>query len=349
MRGTTATRVLALVAALASTTPAQFGLPGREFDRTGQAGMTFLKIGPIAGPAGMADAYTGLSVGAMGAFYNPGGVGFVDNRFDAVVSQVSWLADIGITSGAIAVPVRLGAAGRIAVVALSFVSMDYGDIYGTVRKAGDAVYLDAGMLQPSESALGLTLARQFTDKFSVGVTVKYVSQALPWFYTGTNTTSPTATPREFSANVFVFDGGTMYRTGFGSSVISMSIRNYAPAQKYVRDRFLLPMTFRIGVATDLLDLMPELQRSGHRLMVSGDGIHPPDHPEKFAVGGEYSFQNIAFLRGGYSINYDAQSLSLGAGLRYSYASMRGGFDYAYSDFGASLGAVHYFTFSFAMD
>jgi len=354
MRTTTAFGVLALVGALCSTAPAQTGVlgvpvPGHEFDKTGQTGMTFLKIGPLAAPAAMGDAYTGLSVGAAGTFYNPGGVGFFDGRFDAVASHVRWIADIGISSAAIAVPIRVGSAGRLGVVALSLVSMDYGDIYGTVNLAGAAVYRDVGKLEPTESAVGLTLARQFTDKFSVGITAKYVSQSLPWYLTHNVNLNPnTDTTMHASASLVVLDGGTLYKTGFGSSVISMSIRNYARSQTYVIDRFLLPMTFNIGLAADAFDLAPALKRAGHKLMIAVDGSHPPDHPEKYAVGGQYSFREILFLRGGYSFRNDARKASFGAGLKLTIAGVRGAFDYAYSDFGAALGSVNYFTLSFGM-
>jgi hypothetical protein len=147
----------------------------------------------------------------------------------------------------------------------------------------------------------------------------------------------------------VFDGGTFYKTGFGKSVVSMSIRNYSRTQKYLRDSFRAPMTFGIGVAGDLFDFLPALQTAGQSLMVSVDGIHPPDHPEKFAAGAEYSFFDIAFLRGGYSFNCDARTFSFGAGVKYSVAGVRGAFDYAASNFGESLGWVNYFTFTFGVD
>ncbi len=347
---TKAVLALVLVGALWSVAPAQFAEPGKEFDKTGQAGMTFLKIGPLARAAGMGDAYTSLSVGASSAFYNPAGLGFLDGKFEVLLGRVNWMADIAVSSASVGVPLRIGKAGRVAVVGFSVVSMDYGDIYGTViDRSAAAQFRDVGKLEPTESALGLTLAKQFTDKFSLGVTVKYVTQSLPWYATGGRDVSPDPVPQDAKAGVLAFDGGTLYRTGFGSSVISMSIRNFARSQVYERDRLLLPMTFSIGLAADVLDLAPGLQRAGHRLMVSGDGLHPPDHPEKFAIGGEYSFRELVFLRGGYSFNCDVRTVSLGAGLRYSYAGFRGAFDYAYSNFGTSLGSVNYFTFTFGMD
>jgi len=345
---TKAISALALAGALLSAIPALAG----EFDKTGQAGMTFLKIGPVARAAGMADAYTSLSSGAASTFYNPAGLGFLRGKFDAVVGQVQWIADIKIISGAIGVPVRLGAGDPLLVAAVSFVTMDYGDIYGTVINNDARLgYDELGKLEPSELALGLTLSKQFTDKFSLGVTAKYVSQTLPWYNTGGAVylgLSPTPNKEDASVSTIAFDAGTFYRTGFGSSVISMSIRNFARTQTYVRDGFRLPMTFHIGVSTGVFDLLPDLQRSGFKLLVAVDGLHPPDHPEKLAVGGELSFRNIVSVRSGYSFNHDARKLSLGGGIKYTIAGIMGGFDYAYSDFGSALGAVNYFTLSFGL-
>jgi len=351
---TTAICALALAGALLTTSATAAGL----FDKTGQAGMTFLKIGPVARAAGMGDAQTAVSMGAISTFYNPAGLGYLRGRLDATVNRVNWIADIGITSAAVGVPIRIGAGSPLAVVAASYVSMDYGTVHGTVidKDAPDS-YREVGTLDPSESVLGLTLARQFTDKFSLGATAKYVTQTLPWYSTGYIRSdgtaaevlnSPSPTRQWSSVSALVLDAGTMYRTGFGSSVISMSIRNFARRQQYELDGFRLPVTLNIGVSMDAFDLVPALQRQGHRLTIAADGLHPPDHPEKLALGGEYAFRDMFSLRGGYDFNCDARRYSLGAGVKYSVRGVGAAFDYAYSDFGGTLGAVNYFGLSFSI-
>jgi hypothetical protein len=327
-----------------------------EFDKTGQAGLTFLKIGTLARGAAMGDAHTSLSLGAASVFYNPGGLGYLRGKVDAVISQVDWFADIGIISGAIAAPITIGGGDRIAVAALSFVTMDYGDIYGTVidLDAPSSSYRDVGMIDASEAVLGLTVAKQFTDKFSLGVTAKYVSQSLPWYDTGGRISLGGAAGFTFADSVFqkasvstvVWDAGTMYQTGFAGSVISMSIRNFARTQTYVRDGFRPPVTFNIGLSVEAFDMAPALLDAGHRLTVAVDGIHPPDHPEKISVGAEYSLQELVFLRGGYKFNADERKLSLGAGVRYTIQGIGAAVDYAYSDFGDVLGTVSFITLSF---
>ena len=335
-----------LIAALGMAVPAGAG----DFDKTGQAGMTFLKIGPNARAAGMGDAFTAASTGAAATFYNPAGLGFLRGKFEATGGMIQWIADINVTAAALGVPLSISGGDPDVVVGVSFVTMDYGTIYGTVIDNDQQYgYREINELEPSEMAIGLTFARQFTDKFSLGVTAKYVSQGLPWYDTGGGLWTPTAADEESSVYAIAWDAGTVYRTGIGSSVISMSIRNFARSVEHIRDSYRLPMTFNIGVSMDVLDLAPDLQNSGHRLLVAVDGIHPSDHPEKLSIGGEYSFSDMIFVRGGYGFNQDARTFSAGAGIRYSIAGVGAAFDYAMSDFGEALGMVNYFTLSFFME
>ncbi len=347
---------LALAGIMLATSPAHAGL----FDKTGQAGMTFLKIGPVARAAAMADAHTGLSMGATSAFYNPAGLGYLGGTFDALATNVNWFADIKMQAASVAMPVRIGG-DRAFVAALSYVAMDYGTIHGTAVNRDDLNgFSNIGNIDPTETVFGLSVAKQFTDKFSIGITAKYMNQTLPWYDTGGDDhlgdtydadgylTSTIVTNTESSIKTFVYDAGTMYRTGFGSSVISMSIRNFARTQTYELEGFRPPVTFSIGLTMDAFDLAPALQDAGHSLLVAIDGLHPPDHPEKVAYGVEYGYGDIVFLRAGYGGNYDTRALSLGGGVNFTWSGVRAGIDYAQSDFGESLGTVNYVTLKFGM-
>jgi|SaaInl4_150m_RNA_FD_contig_81_478892_length_2315_multi_2_in_0_out_0_2 hypothetical protein len=285
---------LILAGALLIAAPVSAGI----FDKTGQSGVTFLNISPSAASAGMGDASTSLTTGADAAFYNPGGLGFLRGTADARIGYVKWFADINVSSGAVAVPIPIGGNPAF-VAALSYVTMDYGDIYGTVINTDSTNSLhEVGLISPTETAIGLTVAKQFTDKFSVGVTAKLVSQTLPWYNTNGLTGGLTVIPEDANLSIVTFDAGTMYRTGFGSSVISMSIRNFGRTQTYELDGFRPPVTFRIGASMDVLDLAPPIQEKGHGLILACEGIHPPDHPEKVVIGLQYSFLDMLYLRGG---------------------------------------------------
>ncbi|TFG94392.1 MAG: hypothetical protein E4H13_14940 [Calditrichales bacterium] len=81
------------------------------------------------------------------------------------------------------------------------------------------------------------------------------------------------------------------------------------------------------------------------LLVAVDMIQPRDYDQQYNIGVEYGFKNILFLRGGYKLNYDEESFSLGFGLMYKNYRI----DYAFSDFGDFLDSVHRFSFGFTID
>ena len=139
---------LILAGALLIAAPVSAGI----FDKTGQSGVTFLNISPSAASAGMGDASTSLTTGADAAFYNPGGLGFLRGTADARIGYVKWFADINVSSGAVAVPIPIGGNPAF-VAALSYVTMDYGDIYGTVINTDSTNSLhEVGLISPTETA-----------------------------------------------------------------------------------------------------------------------------------------------------------------------------------------------------
>ena len=54
----------------------------------------------------------------------------------------------------------------------------------------------------------------------------------------------------------------IYKTGFKSLNLGMSIRNFSEEIKYIEEGFQLPLTFRIGASIDALDFM-DVDKSTH--------------------------------------------------------------------------------------
>ena len=75
----------------------------------------------------------------------------------------------------------------------------------------------------------------------------------------------------------------------------------------------------------------------HDIILSIDASHPNNNYESINVGGEYTFNNIFSIRGGYKslfLEDSEESFSLGAGFQQKLldnVSIK--FDYAYADFG----------------
>ena len=72
---------------------------------------------------------------------------------------------------------------------------------------------------------------------------------------------------------------------------------------------------------------------------------PADHYPRYNLGMEYEWNGLFALRGGYRINYDEATYTLGGGLKFNLGGTLMQMDYAYLDFGL-LDTVHQYSFVF---
>ena len=149
---------------------------------------------------------------------------------------------------------------------------------------------------------------------------------------------------ETSKNVMVFDLGLLYHTGFESLNFGISIRNFAGEITYIRDSFQLPLTFRIGLAMNIMDLT-SIDKNVHSLLLTTEAIHPRDFSEQLSFGLEYEFMRMFALRAGYSFPNDEHGFSAGVGFHKDISDFNFGIDYAYTPFGI-FNEVHRFTVAF---
>ena len=105
----------------------------------------------------------------------------------------------------------------------------------------------------------------------------------------------------------------------------------------ITKKFSVPLIFRLGIQKDLIGSEDD---SVNRLTISMDGINPIDYTVYGGVGLEYSWRNIAFVRGGTRLYHDTAGLSLGGGLKWSMFEV----DYAYVNYGI-LKETHQFGIS----
>jgi hypothetical protein len=66
------------------------------------------------------------------------------------------------------------------------------------------------------------------------------------------------------------------------------------------------------------------------VLLAVDVTHPNDTRERVNLGTEVRILQNFFLRGGYRINYDIESGTMGAGVRVPVGDLRVNFDYAYA-------------------
>jgi hypothetical protein len=180
-----------------------------------------------------------------------------------------------------------------------------------------------------------------TDRFSVGITGKYINESL----------------YNESASTFAVDLGTLLDVGYKGLRIGMSISNFGGRMKLDgRDLisgedingdgidetetvlstqgWSLPLIFRVGTVIDIVGQGNGLwQNPDNRITFEVDGIHPNDNEERMGFGTEYSWKEILFLRSGYKVNHDVESFSWGGGFKILTDTFGVGLDYAFADLG----------------
>lgn len=302
----------------------------------GTSGAQFLQIPVSAKAEAMGNAIVGLADDASTVFYNPAGLTKIKN-LEVFFSYANWFDLFDLSAASVAY--NLGDFGTIGANVIMF-STGKMEITTEEKPNGTGRYFDAGDL-----ALGVTYAKYLTDRFSVGVTVKYINQKI-WNET---------------ANGLAFDIGTQYLIDFQNLTIAMSMTNFGGDMKFdgadlaithmkndnfplsrltparlQTNEYPLPLHFQVGIGFDVY-------HSDYFKVKGGiDATHPNDNKERVHFGTELSFFDRIFLRGGYKYNYDDQKFSFGAGANMPLEDSFVYFDYAYSVYDI-LPSVHRFS------
>lgn len=286
--------------------------------KAGQAGMAWLNMPIGSRAAGMGYAHVAVADDASSFFWNPGASAF-SNKLEFMAHRTNWIADINVNAAAVSYNL-----GRYGIYGLNVTAVDWGTFKGTRRTDNSAGYEETGNFSPISSAIGMTYAYRISREFGVGVNFKYMYERL-----GTTMVGSMDEPESVTAkmNLFAIDLGTLYYIGYHDLRIGMSLRNFSNEEAYRVETFPLPMTFRVGAAMDVFKpfSVPDM----HRLTLAADFIHSRDYSERVNLGAEYGFNNQFFLRGGYKINYDLESVAFGAGVNVKAAGMSAKVDYSY--------------------
>jgi len=289
-----------------------------------QTGFNFLSISSDAKSSAMGDAVNSLS-GFSGAMaHNPASMAEMPNLLGATFSINKWIADINYLSASFILSPYSGDYGTIG---LSFQSVDYGDLEGTVvDRTNPNGYSETEIFSPSAFAIGVGYAKMISQQFGVGAQIKYARQELG--ESSFMTEEGDVTSKKNKADAVAFDFGTIYKTGIKSIAFGMSVTNFSKEIKYEEEGFQLPLLFTIGISANVFDFfdMPAINQD---LMLSVDWTHPRSHPEQIKIGLEYKVFDAFSLRGGYIGGNDENDFTFGAGVSYFGVE----FDYAYTPFG----------------
>lgn len=299
---------------------------------TGTTVASFLEIGVGARAMAMGGAYTSIIDGPTAMYYNPANIVWLSG-IQVEFMHNQWLVDTKHDFLGVVVPLEF----MNSSLGFGYISLDYGEQEVRTEKRPEGT---GEMYGARDYSCSLTLSTVITDRFSCGLTGKYIDETI-W-----NCTS----------RGFAVDLGVFYRTPIDGLNIGMSINNFggemkmsgrdldttidpdedvetidtAPAE-YSTDSFPLPITFRGGISYGF-----KLKSLGS-LTFSADVIHPTNNTESINLGMEYGFMNMFFLRGGWESlgEKDAENgLTLGGGCDFYYQKRYGiRIDYAYSDWG----------------
>jgi hypothetical protein len=316
--------------------------PGRdeEFNRLGQSTMSFLNIDVGARAVGMGGVFTCIEKDVSALFWNPAGTAKIRGGIVSI-NHTQWIADMKQYAFA-------GAYGdnNLGVFGFTFLMMDNGSIERTIPDpTSSRGFILDGTFNVAQWAAGIAYSRQLTNKFGIGLQVKYAFQNLgdaAILVTSQDSIGQNITNKE---STIAFDFGTLYYFGFKDLRIGMSLRNFSRPVTYSYESFNLPVVFRIGVAMDILSLLPEM--TDHKFQAGFEVVYPYDHGEKVQIGGEYFFKNLLALRLGYQTNTDVGAFSAGFGLTPgAFSGIDLLLDYAYSNADEAFGSIHRFSFGF---
>ncbi len=292
------------------------------FKKVGSAGYAFLSIPVSARTAALGETSMALDgLGAEAIFSNPSAIGFAQSGHMFMVSYSPWIAET--KHQAVAYVFQRSDVGFFGV---SVIHLDIGEMQGTVNPdpTRTGSYIITEPFTADGIAIGFTYGRRLTDRFSFGVTGKFIQERIS----------------VYKSQNFGFDAGILYYTGFRSLRVAGGVRNFGVDAKYLEGVFKMPTDFRFGLAMEVY----ESSDRDHIVTLAGEALHPSDNDERINVGAEYGIARLVTLRGGYKFNYDEETWSAGLGLRVSSLNL----DLSYSDLGRLGGNVRV-TLAFAME
>ena len=308
-------------------------ISGALFSQTkvGTTAANFLTIpvGPRA--TGMGGAFTAVANDATTAFWNAGGLSRLP-RSEFTFAYTEWLVQTKFNWVGLAFKLDEDNA-----VALFVNQLDYGEEEVTTPESPNGT---GERWNAEDIAVGLSYSKNLTDRFSVGGTIKYISQSI-W---------------KESATAWAVDVGLLFYTPLDGLNLGMNISNFGtemrldgenlllpadidPANtgnnanissKLETDSWPLPLVFAVGLGYDVFN------SAEWRWTVAGDAIVPNNQNTYGNFGTELVWNNVISLRVGYNSLFkdDAEEgLTAGVGLQYDFGSFFAKFDYSYTDFG----------------
>ena len=313
-----------LAAALVGFTPAMgMAQDGGNADQVGYGTTSaeFLLLGVNARGTALGGSYITVATDVGGTNANPAALALM-TRPGAQFSQFDYVADTKLNWGAVAFPFGGGARA----FGVQFGTFGFSDqpVYTAEAPEGTGELYDV-----SESFLGLTLAQNFSDRFSVGITLKGIFDQLG----------------QTSGSAFALDFGTHFHSNLNGKPIrfAFALTNLGTSLKYDGDGI------RVGTPRDSIPGQDEVPNLNQPSLLRTTGF---SLPTMFRVGLAYdilaSGNNRFTLMGEFNQNRSNKA-AFGFGAELAAAKLGGsGFGVALRGSGSSAPANNYSLDSFGV-
>jgi hypothetical protein len=346
-------------------------LPGIDNTAFGTTTAEFLLLGAGARGAALGSSFAALSTDPSALYWNPAGVAEME-RPGATLSTLEYVADTRYSWGGIAFPMMDGQSAL-------------GLQVGTFGFTGQPIYSlrapdgDGSTYGVSQTFMGVTYAQNFSDRFSAGITGKYINDRLA-------KTSASGVAVDFGTSFHALVGERPLRASFVIANLGSALRHEGvgldiavnrppppgsesipqdpqPA-RYQTESFNLPVTFRIGLTYDFVN------SSASRITLLSSFQQPNNSNPSAAGGLEWAMTDIGqsgfsiVARGSYNVQADnnwvqesvepagfqtdlesdemLDGLAAGGGIAYARGDFYLGVDYAYRHMGI-LGGTNVFS------
>lgn len=272
--------------------------------KIGTSGAAFLKIGVGARPIGMAGAYAGVADDVNTAYWNPAGLGQINEK-EFTFTHNSYFEDINYSYFGSAIPIS-----KIGTFGLSVSYLWMGDLE---KRAGDTMEPDS-MFNVYDLAISLSCGREIYKDLFLGLNLKMIQQKIDIS----------------DATGVGVDIGVFWKTPLEKLNLGFVVQNIGPKIKFEEKGDPLPLNIKIGTSYRLLN---------DKLILAVDGNYPRDGELNISCGSEYILNvgNFHFpLRAGYKTGSDLGSI---AGLRAGFGIgwNKYIFDFVWVPYGDDLG------------
>ena len=368
--------------ATALTTWAQDDIKNTEFNPV-TTGVTSLSITPDARGASMGDLGAATEADVNSQFWNPSKYAFAYSQAGVSLSYTPWLRKIvnDIYLANLSGFYKIGSNDNQAVSA----SLRYFSLGEVLATDGDGSVLST--INPFEMSVDMGYSRKLSEKFSMGVVLRYIYGDLG--YSDMNTGDQTSSASAFSADLsgyyttfpVIGRNECQWSLGFNVSNIGSKVSYnkgndpaYLPANLRIGTAFtfplaefnnltlafdankiLVPAKPRLADYEDALAYDDALEEWKNKSSISGIFDSFSDNFAKritYSVGAEYAYNQRFFLRGGYYYESkyagNRQYFGLGAGFGLTVIKIDASYMIATAQ-NSPLDQTLRFTLSFDMD